>query len=194
MSEGARSSRRHGTAAARTAPVALLLKWQRRTGFRSRGAGSSFSTVAQEHPDRLVASVASGLLRGERVATSEGSQVRDFMHVDDVAGAFVTLVEGEVQGPVNIASGQPTTVRDVITLVAEAAGGLDRVDFGALPMRAGEPSRIVGAADRLQAEAGFGPRIGLAAGLTATVEWWRAQVARERPRHEVRLQRRGHPG
>ena len=148
----------------------------------------------QEHPDRLVASVASGLLRGERVATSEGSQVRDFMHVDDVAGAFVTLVEGEVQGPVNIASGQPTTVRDVITLVAEAAGGLDRVDFGALPMRAGEPSRIVGAADRLQAEAGFGPRIGLAAGLTATVEWWRAQVARERPRHEVRLQRRGHPG
>jgi nucleoside-diphosphate-sugar epimerase len=147
-----------------------------------------------EHPDRLVASVARGLLRGERVATSEGSQVRDFMHVDDVASAFVTLVEGDVQGPVNVASGQPTTVRDVITLVAEAAGGLDRVDFGALPMRAAEPARIVGAADRLHNEAGFRPRVGLAAGLTATVEWWREQVGRERPPDEVGSHPRGHGG
>jgi nucleoside-diphosphate-sugar epimerase len=157
---------------------------------QARGASLAWGRIfflygPQEHPDRLVASIARGLLRGERVATSEGSQVRDFMHIDDVASAFVTLTEGDTQGPVNIASGLPTTVRDVITLVAEAAGGLDRVDFGALPMRAGEPARIVGTADRLHNEAGFRPRVGLAAGLTATVEWWREQVARDPP-DEVR--------
>lgn len=132
-----------------------------------------------EHPSRLVASVARGLVRGGRVSTTEGSQVRDFLHVDDVAAAFVQLVERDVEGPVNIASGQACRVRDVITLLAEAAGSLDRVDFGGVPMRPDEPARITGDPGRLRDEVGFRPRISLSDGLTATVEWWRERVARE---------------
>jgi nucleoside-diphosphate-sugar epimerase len=129
-----------------------------------------------EHPSRLVASVARELLRGERVATTEGSQVRDFLHVSDVAGAFATLLESQVEGPVNIASGLPCTVKEVITLIAAAAGGLDRVDFGSLPMRANDPARIVANPTRLSDEVGFQPRITLADGLGATVDWWREHI------------------
>jgi nucleoside-diphosphate-sugar epimerase len=56
-----------------------------------------------EHPDRLVASIARALARGERAAASEAASVRDFLHVDDVAGAFAAMVAGDVTGAVNVA-------------------------------------------------------------------------------------------
>jgi nucleoside-diphosphate-sugar epimerase len=135
-----------------------------------------------EHPSRLVSSVARALVRGERVSTTEGSQVRDFLHVDDVARAFAQLLESGVEGPVNIASGEPRTVREVVTLIATAAGGLDRVDFGALPIRTGDPARIVGNPTRLTTEVSFRPAIALPDGLAATVGWWRESIAQERMR------------
>ncbi len=52
-----------------------------------------------EAPGRLVASVARALLAGERAATGDGTQIRDFLHVDDVAGAFAALLDSDVTGP-----------------------------------------------------------------------------------------------
>ncbi len=128
-----------------------------------------------EHTDRLVSSVARGLLAGEEVPTTDGLQRRDFMHVHDVASAFVALLFAEVRGPVNIASGRAVAVRDVVTLIAERAGGLERVRFGVLARRAGEPAIIAGDARRLHDEVGFRPMIGLEEGIAQTVDWWREQ-------------------
>jgi nucleoside-diphosphate-sugar epimerase len=129
-----------------------------------------------EDPARLVSSVARGLLAGEEVPTTEGHQLRDFMHVRDVAAAFVALLGSEVSGPVNIASGAPVAVRDLVSLIAEQAGGIERVRFGALTRRAGEPSAIVGSSTRLADEVGFEPTIGLEQGIAETVSWWRAHA------------------
>jgi nucleoside-diphosphate-sugar epimerase len=126
-----------------------------------------------EHPGRLVSSVARGLLAGERVATTPGTQVRDFMHVDDVAAAFAALLDSEVAGAVNIASGEGVAVREVIELVARAAGRPELVDFGARELAAGEPASVVADIARLRDEVGFVPRTELAPGLAATVESWR---------------------
>src|SRR5437763_607652 len=77
----------------------------------------------REDERRLVASVARALLAGEEAPTSEGSQLRDFLHVDDVAGAFAALLDAEgVTGAVNIGSGVPVSVRAVVEEVARAAG------------------------------------------------------------------------
>ena len=127
----------------------------------------------REHPGRLVASVARSLLAGEEAPTSEGTQVRDFMHVEDVAGAFCALVDSDVEGPVNVGSGEPVTVRDVVEAVAEAAGRPELLRAGALPMREGEPPEILADAARLREEAGFAPRYGLKDGIESTVSWWR---------------------
>jgi nucleoside-diphosphate-sugar epimerase len=130
-----------------------------------------------EHPERLVAAVARKLLAGETVATTEGLQRRDFMHVFDVAGAFAELLRSDVDGAVNIASGEGATVREVITAVASAAGGLDRVRFGSRPQDPDEPPVIVGESARLSNTVGFEPTIGLAEGLADAVEWWRSAEA-----------------
>lgn len=129
-----------------------------------------------EDTARLVSGVARELLAGLQVPTTDGLQRRDFLHVQDVAGAFVALLRGEVTGPVNIASGEAPLVREIVTLIAEQAGGLERVRFDALPRRAGEPAVIAAEVGRLIDEVGFRPAIGLREGIADTVAWWREQA------------------
>ena len=130
-----------------------------------------------EDARRLVAGVARALVAGERAATSAGAQRRDFLHVDDVAGAFAALLDSAVEGAVNIASGEAASVRAVAEALAQAAGRPDLLDVGAVPRRAGEPEEIVADVSRLRDEVGFRPRRSLSDGLADTVRWWREVAA-----------------
>jgi nucleoside-diphosphate-sugar epimerase len=130
-----------------------------------------------EDARRLVAGVARALVAGERTATSAGAQRRDFLHVDDVAGAFAALLDSPVEGAVNIASGEAASVRAVAEALAQAAGRPDLLDVGAVPRRAGEPEEIVADVSRLRDEVGFRPRRSLSDGLADTVRWWREVAA-----------------
>jgi nucleoside-diphosphate-sugar epimerase len=88
----------------------------------------------------------------------------------------VALLCGDVAGPVNIASGKAVPVRELVNLIAEQAGGLERVRFGALTGRADEPAVIAGSSRRLNEEVGFEPAISLEQGIAETVSWWRAHI------------------
>ncbi len=130
-----------------------------------------------EHPDRLVASVVRALLAGETAACSAGTQQRDFLHVADVAGAFAALVESDAQGPVNVASGEARTVRDIVLEIGEQIGRPELVALGARPMSPRDPPRIVADVARLRDEVGFRPRFDWRAGLRDTIAWWREHRA-----------------
>ncbi|MGI9099373.1 MAG: NAD-dependent epimerase/dehydratase family protein [Solirubrobacteraceae bacterium] len=129
-----------------------------------------------EAPGRLVASVARALLAGKRAATGDGTQIRDFLHVADVAGAFAALLDSPVTGAVNIASGEGRPLRDVIAAIGAATGREDLLDVGALPPRPGDPGELVAGVGRLRDEVGFVPAIGLRDGIEGTVAWWREQA------------------
>jgi len=125
-----------------------------------------------EHPSRLVAYVVRSLLRGEAALCSEGTQVRDFMHVEDVAAAFVALLESEVQGAVNIGSGNPITVSDMLQHIGRQIRRPELLRLGA--RNAGsEPRRIWANIERLANEVGWAPRYDLNHGIRQTIEWWR---------------------
>jgi nucleoside-diphosphate-sugar epimerase len=128
----------------------------------------------REDERRLVASVARRLVAGERAPTSAGTQLRDFLHVDDVAGAFAALVDSDVTGAVNVGSGEPVAVSWIVERLAAAAGRPDLLDVGALPQRAGDPEEIAADVARLRDEVGFTPARTLAEGLEQTMDWWRA--------------------
>ena len=51
-----------------------------------------------EHPGRLVASVINALLTGRPALCSAGTQIRDLMHIQDVADAFAALLDCDVDG------------------------------------------------------------------------------------------------
>jgi nucleoside-diphosphate-sugar epimerase len=125
---------------------------------------------------RLVSDVARSLLAGEEVPTTDGHQLRDFMHVRDVASAFVRLLDGDLRGSINIASGKALAVGDLVSLIAAETGGIERVRFGALARRDDDPERIVGDVGRLRGELDFIPAIEPSQGIPETVAWLRSSV------------------
>jgi nucleoside-diphosphate-sugar epimerase len=148
----------------------LLDAWSRQAGLSSAWGRIFFLYGPGEYPSRLVPSVISSLLRNEPARCTHGNQVRDFMHVADVAAAFVKLLGSDVKGAVNIASGVPTPLKDVIHAIADHLNKRDLVQLGAVPAPAGEPDALVADIGRLRDEVGFRPRYGLKQGIAQTIE------------------------
>jgi nucleoside-diphosphate-sugar epimerase len=128
-----------------------------------------------EHPTRLVPSVVRSLLRGRPAECTNGRQVRDLIHVDDVASAFTRLLASDLEGPVNIACGNPVPIALVATTLGELCGRPDLIHLGARPTAADEPGAVVADVTRLRTELGWQPRYTLEEGLGETIDWWRAR-------------------
>ncbi|MDP2332176.1 MAG: NAD(P)-dependent oxidoreductase [Reyranella sp.] len=126
---------------------------------------------AGERPWRLLPSLHGSLVRGQSVALSEGSQVRDYLYIEDaVAGlaALAAVISDGVQsaGVVNLCSGLEVTVRRFAETVADALGasrGL--LQFGAIPMRPREIAYLVGDVDRLNSLTSWRPAYTLERGI-----------------------------
>jgi nucleoside-diphosphate-sugar epimerase len=132
----------------------------------------------REAPARFVPAIVTGLLAGQPVDCTAGTQQRDFMHVADVAGALVALLESDLDGAVNIASGLCLPLRDIADRLGALIGRPELIRLGARPTPPNEPDRLEAAVDRLRAT-GFRPRYDLASGLADTVAWWRAKLAQD---------------
>lgn len=130
----------------------------------------------QEARGRLVSDIAEALAAGRPVATSEGLQRRDFLHVDDVASAFAAALASDWHGPFNIGSGEAVPVRDLVESLAAAAGRPDLIRFGARPSPPNDPPLIEADIAILRDAIGFTPKISLQDGLTDTLAWWRRNV------------------
>ena len=130
----------------------------------------------REHSARLVSSVIQSMLSQQPAECSHGNQVRDYLYVKDVADAFVTLLESNITGPVNIASGQPICLKEIIFKIAEKLNREDLVRLGAKQTGADEPHLLVGDTTRLSQEAGWQPSHSLDQGLEETIDWWRARM------------------
>ncbi len=136
----------------------------------------------REDPSRLGGSVARSLVLGQPTLCSHGEQLRDFLYSGDLADAFVALLASSVQGPVNLASGRPTRVRDLVGALADAAGRPDLVQLGALPASAGEPAALLADVARLRDEVGWSAATRLELRAADTIDWWRANLAVTGPR------------
>jgi nucleoside-diphosphate-sugar epimerase len=123
-----------------------------------------------EHPARLVPSVIRALSEEREIPCSHGTQLRDFLYVADAAGALAALLDSSVAGAVNVASGQPVAVRDVVAEIAKQFGRPDLVNFGAIDSR--EPPAVLASVSRLQEAVDWGPVYSLEEGLLATIRWW----------------------
>jgi nucleoside-diphosphate-sugar epimerase len=140
----------------------------RTSGVRHAHLRFFFLYGPHEHPARLVPSVARALLAGEEARTSPGEQVRDFLHVDDAARAVATVLASDATGAINVGSGEPVRVVDVVRAVADACCRPELLRVGALPHREGDPMHVLADATRLRG-LGWSPRFDLAAGVRDTV-------------------------
>jgi len=116
------------------------------------------------------------LLKGEPARCSHGNQIRDFLYVEDVAYAFAALLDSNVTGPVNVASGCPVVLKDVIYDVGEKLSRRDLIHLGAVRAAVNEPPMLVGDVGRLTNEVGWSPKYDLNRGLGRTIAWWKDQL------------------
>jgi nucleoside-diphosphate-sugar epimerase len=126
-----------------------------------------------EHPQRLVASVIINLLSGREALCTHGGQIRSFLHVQDVGAAFAALLRSDVEGAVNVGSGDRISIAELLEQVAGKIGRPDLLKLGARTTPPGEPHILVPDITRLQDEAGFRPRWTLDEGLADAIRWWR---------------------
>jgi nucleoside-diphosphate-sugar epimerase len=76
---------------------------------------------------------------------------------------------------VNIGSGEPTSIGELVGRVGASAGDAALVRLGELSPRAGEPMELLADVRRLRKEVGWMPRLTLEEGVERTVGWWREQ-------------------
>ena len=127
-----------------------------------------------EHPKRLIPYVIQSMLKQEAVQTSHGEQYRDFLYIHDVASAFVDLLNSDVTGAVNIGSGEPVRLKDIIYHIADMLDARQLVQLGVRPANH-EPPMIVADVQRLRQEVGWKPQYSLVDGLAKTIQWWQSQ-------------------
>jgi nucleoside-diphosphate-sugar epimerase len=130
-----------------------------------------------EDERRLVPVIILALLEGRSVALTPGEQVRDYLHVEDVASAIMATGLGSLTGPVNIGSGTPVTVREIAEALGRVAGRPDLLAFGARDYAPDDPPFVCADNRRLVEGTSWSPHWTLEAGLTQTLEWFRRRGA-----------------
>jgi UDP-glucose 4-epimerase len=97
---------------------------------------------------------------GTDYPTPDGTGVRDYLHVEDLASAHLRALDylraGGRPVTLNVGYGHGYSVREVLSMV-EAVGG-KRLDIREEPRRAGDPAYLVARAERIRAELGWAPR------------------------------------
>jgi nucleoside-diphosphate-sugar epimerase len=130
-----------------------------------------------EDTKRLVPSVINALLAGNEAVCTDGTQIRDMMHVEDVGGAVAALCASDVTGAVNIGTGNPVSLSEVVKEIAKQIDRSDLLRLGALPSRPDDPPLLVADTGKLCREVGFQPRHDLSSGIAETIAFWRNELA-----------------
>lgn len=122
-----------------------------------------------EDSRRFVPSILTALFSELELKTSDCLQIRDYLHVGDVARAIVCLMRSGVAGEYNICSGEPVTLKDIIRTAERIYGKESKIAIGALPRRPWDPSHLVGDSTRLRG-LGWKPLISLENGLLSAMQ------------------------
>ena len=130
-----------------------------------------FRRLAQRRPP---------VLFGDDYPTPDGTCVRDFVHVADIAAAHVRaasrLTEGSVAGLVaNVGRGEGFSVREMVGAIRAVTGTSDQewAEPVVAPRRPGDPARVVAAADTIARTLGWSARFGLEDMVRSAWAGWR---------------------
>ena len=120
---------------------------------------------------------------GDDFDTPDGTCIRDFVHVGDIASAHTAaaraLGEGRLQElTANVGRGEGVSVREMVTVIREVTGtaGEDWAEPEVRPRRAGDPPRVVAAADTIRTALGWEARYGLRDMVTSAWDGWTARA------------------
>jgi UDP-glucose 4-epimerase len=111
------------------------------------------------------------MIHGDDYPTPDGTCVRDYIHVSDLADAHVRALHALDGGSrtYNLGNGRGFSVREVIETARAVTGHPIPAEVG--PRRPGDPAVLVAASDRIRRELGWEPRHDLASIIESAWAW-----------------------
>lgn len=131
--------------------------------FNAAGATSNFGEAhnPETHLIPIVLQVAAGQRKaitifGDDYPTPDGSCVRDYIHILDLAQAHMKALYAPKSGHYNLGTGNGLSVKEIIASVEKVTGKKIPVEIA--PRRAGDPPVLIACADRAKKELGWVPQ------------------------------------
>ncbi|MBQ1124593.1 UDP-glucose 4-epimerase GalE [Streptomyces sp. B15] len=149
-------------------------------------AGTAEPELADSGVSNIVPMFFDALTRGEAprifgddYPTPDGTCVRDYIHVKDLAEAHVTAARALAAGgagaggdlTLNVGTGAGVSVREMAEIVAEVTGRREPAPL-VDARRPGDPARVVASADRIREELDWEPRCGVREMVASAWEGW----------------------
>lgn len=96
------------------------------------------------------------MMFGDDYETPDGTCVRDYIHIVDLAQAHILALQKDVSGPFNLGNGDGYSVRQVVDMAREVTGRPIRAELA--PRRPGDPARLIASAEKAKRVLGWKPR------------------------------------
>ena len=133
--------------------------------FNVAGAynGIGENHITETHLIPIVLQVAMGyrdkiMMYGDDWPTKDGTCVRDYIHIRDLADAHVLALEANSPGThqiYNLGSGDGYSVREVVEVCREVTG--HPIPAEVAPRRAGDPATLIASSEKIRAALGWNP-------------------------------------
>jgi UDP-glucose 4-epimerase len=92
---------------------------------------------------------------GDDYETPDGTCIRDYIHIVDLAQAHILALSCDVDGPFNLGNGTGYSVREVVDAAREVTG--HAIPAEVAPRRPGDPARLIAAPERAHSVLGWSP-------------------------------------
>jgi len=101
----------------------------------------------------------------------DGSPMREFLHVDDLADAcFTAMLKYDESEPINVGTGEDVTIRELANIISDVVGFTGGIDWDTSKPN-GTPRKVLNV-DKIKS-LGWEPKISLKEGIKSTYEWYK---------------------
>lgn len=145
--------------------------------FNACGATEKFGEDhdPETHIIPIVLQVALGkrekvMIYGEDYETPDGTCIRDYIHIVDLAQAHILALTGKNSGAFNLGTGTGNSVKDVIETARRVTG--HPIPTEVAERRPGDPSRLVAAADKAHRVLGWQPKFASIEAIISSAWAW----------------------
>ena len=95
-----------------------------------------------EPNDRFISYLINKLKNNEDINLTEGSQIRDFIYIDDVVDGIYTIIKSDLKGyhDIPLGSGDGISIRELVLYLKKKLNSKSKINFGIIPLRNNEHS------------------------------------------------------
>ena len=141
--------------------------------------GRIFFMFGENEPEsKLIAYVINSLIKNQKAFCSKGTQIRDFLHVKDVASIFLKLLldDHKFNGAINICSGSGISIRDLVQKIGLFMDKSQLIEFSDIEPPLNDPSLIIGDNSILNRTLNLEMDHDLDNRILETINWWENKI------------------